>query len=123
MSERIEEQTPKELARMAMCLPEGGEPKFFDVPEEVVQELDRRTRKAMDYWRRVKYAEDQLATLTAELARRQQQVEVLRAACEAVFEADPFNRLPAEVDHLVQSALAATAEPGGEGGGSVSSNK
>lgn len=65
--------------------------------------------------------------LTAELARRQQQVESLRAACQWAIsmvnsDVDDDEELELAVEmaligQCLESALAATSEPGGEGGG------
>ena len=45
------------MERMAMCLPDDGDPQFFDVPEQVVEEMSRRTRKSFELWKRATLAE------------------------------------------------------------------
>ena len=60
---------------------------------------------------------DHIDHLTAELARRQQQVETLRAACERMVQAAETWAVKTWAVSIIELALAATAEPSGEGGG------
>lgn len=100
---------PVTLKRMAITLPEDGEPKFFDVPEEVVEEMDRRTRKSMKLWRAVKQLEKERDELKAANGWLREAVEHLFSERENCPE-----RIDSDTWHLLQSALAATASGKGE---------